>query len=156
MLTHRPQGVMDFLVDPNQAAFVPGRMLTDNVILSHELIKGYGRKGISPRSMFKIDMQKANDSLKCIFLRKCWLVRRYLNSLSFGLWNVFGQSLTQFWLMEAPVFHFMQGERWGKGILFLLTCLCWLWIILQDYWNHWKIGVSSSSIRDVKNNKYSN
>lgn len=65
MLTQRLKSVMDFLVDPSQAAFVPGRMLNDNVILSHELVKGYGRKGISPRCMFRIDMQKAYDSLEC-------------------------------------------------------------------------------------------
>ncbi|KAH0714811.1 hypothetical protein KY284_007716 [Solanum tuberosum] len=67
MLTNRLHSVMNYLVDPGQAAFVPGRMLTDNVLLSNELVKGYGRKGISPRCMFKIDMQKAYDSLEWHF-----------------------------------------------------------------------------------------
>lgn len=39
MLTHRLQGVMNYLVGPSQAEFVPGRMLNDNAILSHELVK---------------------------------------------------------------------------------------------------------------------
>ncbi|KAH0722784.1 hypothetical protein KY290_005436 [Solanum tuberosum] len=70
MLTNRLHNVMNYLVDPGQAAFVPGRMLTNNVLLSHELVKGYGRKGISPRCMFKIDMQKAYDSLEWHFLEE--------------------------------------------------------------------------------------
>ncbi|KAH0664984.1 hypothetical protein KY285_026190 [Solanum tuberosum] len=99
MLTHR---LMDFLVDPSQAAFVPGRMLTDNVILSHELIKGYGRKGISPRCMFRM----AYDSLE---------------------WNFLKEVLVGMQLPER------QGEGKGKGIIYPLTYLIWLWIILQDY-----------------------
>ncbi|KAH0746203.1 hypothetical protein KY285_007860 [Solanum tuberosum] len=70
MLTNRLHSVMNYLVDLGQATFVPGRMLTDNVLLSHELVKEYGRKGISPRCMFKIDMQKAYDSLEWHFLKE--------------------------------------------------------------------------------------
>ncbi|XP_016484541.2 uncharacterized protein LOC107805075 [Nicotiana tabacum] len=43
---------MDHLVDKSQSGFIPGRVITDNIILSHELVKGYGRKGISPRWKF--------------------------------------------------------------------------------------------------------
>lgn len=52
---------MDGIVDNSQSAFVPGRLITDNIILSHELVKGYGRRGLSPRCMLKLDMQKAYD-----------------------------------------------------------------------------------------------
>ncbi|XP_075099695.1 uncharacterized protein LOC142176344 [Nicotiana tabacum] len=61
---------MNDLVDDFQSAFVPGRMITDNIILSHELVKGYGRKGISPRCTMKLDMQKAYDSLEWVFLEQ--------------------------------------------------------------------------------------
>ncbi|KAH0685676.1 hypothetical protein KY284_016229 [Solanum tuberosum] len=37
MLTNRLHNVMNYLVDPGQAAFGPGRMMTDTVLLSHEL-----------------------------------------------------------------------------------------------------------------------
>ncbi|XP_019223812.1 PREDICTED: uncharacterized protein LOC109205556 [Nicotiana attenuata] len=66
----RLRQVMNILVDESQAAFVPGRGLIDNVLLSHELIKSYGRRGISPRCMIKIDMQKAYDSIEWEFLEQ--------------------------------------------------------------------------------------
>lgn len=67
VLTKRLQMVIDSLIDSGQATFVPGRLITDNILLSHELVKGYGRKGISPRCMMKIDMLKAYDSVEWAF-----------------------------------------------------------------------------------------
>lgn len=61
---------MTILVDNSQAVFVPGRVITDNILLSHELVKGYGRKGIFPRCMLKVDMQKACDSIEWDFLEQ--------------------------------------------------------------------------------------
>lgn len=64
MLTSRLQEVLEYLIDPSQVAFLPERMFGDNVILSHKLVKGYSRSGISPRCIMKIDMQKAYDSVE--------------------------------------------------------------------------------------------
>lgn len=51
-------------MDCSQTSFVPGRLISDNIIMSHELVKWYNRKSISPRCMLKIDMQKAYDSVE--------------------------------------------------------------------------------------------
>lgn len=51
------QKVMSFIISEAHAGFIPGRKIADNVILSHELIKAYNRKHISPRCMIKVDMQ---------------------------------------------------------------------------------------------------
>lgn len=70
MLTSRLQAMLEHLIDPSKVTFVPGRMIGGNFILSHELIKGYGRKDISPRCIMKIDTQKAYDSIEWHFLEE--------------------------------------------------------------------------------------
>ncbi|XP_059301911.1 uncharacterized protein LOC132053828 [Lycium ferocissimum] len=70
VLPKRMQQVMDDLVDKNQASFIPGRVITDNIILSHELVRGYASKGISARVMLKIDMRKAYDSVEWAYLEQ--------------------------------------------------------------------------------------
>nr|XP_009623283.1 uncharacterized protein LOC104114523 [Nicotiana tomentosiformis] len=70
VLTTRLHDVMAELIDNCQATVVPGRLITDNIIMSHELVKGYGRKNISPRCMLKIDMQKAYDSVEWVYIEQ--------------------------------------------------------------------------------------
>ncbi|XP_015162810.1 uncharacterized protein [Solanum tuberosum] len=45
-------------------------MIAHNLIMSHELIKGYGRTGISTKFMLKIYMQKAYDSVEWPYLQQ--------------------------------------------------------------------------------------
>ncbi|XP_060200869.1 uncharacterized protein LOC132629158 [Lycium barbarum] len=68
---------MGDIIDGSQAAFVPRRVITDNILLSHELVKGYTRKGVSARCMIKIDMQKAYDSLEWGFLEQVLVVLNF-------------------------------------------------------------------------------
>ncbi|XP_039029206.1 uncharacterized protein LOC120163306 [Hibiscus syriacus] len=50
------------IISLNQTAFIKGRSIVDNTLLAQELVKGYGRKSISPRCSMKIDLHKAFDS----------------------------------------------------------------------------------------------
>nr|XP_016475753.1 PREDICTED: uncharacterized protein LOC107797384 [Nicotiana tabacum] len=61
--------VVDYLVGPTQSAFIEGRNILDNVIVAHELVKGYSQKGVSPRCMVKVDIRKAYDSVNWNFLK---------------------------------------------------------------------------------------
>ncbi|GJS56875.1 RNA-directed DNA polymerase, eukaryota, reverse transcriptase zinc-binding domain protein [Tanacetum coccineum] len=62
IITNRIKGVLDKLVDLNQSAFISGRNITDNIMLTQELLKGYNRKVGGQRCAFKIDLQKAYDT----------------------------------------------------------------------------------------------
>ncbi|CAN1126675.1 LINE-1 retrotransposable element ORF2 protein [Linum perenne] len=53
------------IISPSQSAFIKGRLITDNILLAHELVNSYHRKQVSPRCVIKIDLTKAFDSV-------CW------------------------------------------------------------------------------------
>ncbi|VFQ59176.1 unnamed protein product [Cuscuta campestris] len=63
ILSSRLKKVLPDIINPNQGAFIEGRELVHNILLCHEIAKGYKRKGASPRCLMKIDLRKAYDSI---------------------------------------------------------------------------------------------
>ncbi|XP_039036833.1 uncharacterized protein LOC120173841 [Hibiscus syriacus] len=67
ILVKRLTNLLPNIVSRNQTTFVKGRNI-DNTLLAQELVRGYGRKTISPRCSLKIDIHKAFDSLHWDFI----------------------------------------------------------------------------------------
>ncbi|XP_056695658.1 uncharacterized protein [Spinacia oleracea] len=68
--TTRMQGVIGDMISNAQSGFIPGRNISDNILLASELVKCYSRKYISPRCMIKVDLKKAYDSIEWPFLKQ--------------------------------------------------------------------------------------
>lgn len=68
LLASKLKVVLPDLISLNQSAFIPGRLLVENVLLATELINGYSWKNVSSRAMLKVDLRKAFDSVKWDFL----------------------------------------------------------------------------------------
>ncbi|GJS81490.1 hypothetical protein Tco_0748031 [Tanacetum coccineum] len=68
ILTNRIIEGIKEVVSENQSAFVPGRRILDNILLSQELMHNYHLKRGSPRCAFKVDIQKAYDTVDWRFL----------------------------------------------------------------------------------------
>ena len=51
ILSTRLGKVINRIVDDSQSAFLPGKVIQENILLAQELVKGYNQKGISPRCM---------------------------------------------------------------------------------------------------------
>lgn len=68
LLASRLQSLLPSMISHEQSAFLSGRLLSENVLLASEIVQGYNRKYISPRSMLKVDLRKAFDSVRWDFL----------------------------------------------------------------------------------------
>lgn len=66
-------GLLDSIICDAHAGFIPGRQFSNNILLAHELIKDYTRNNISPRSMVKVDLQKAYESVERLYLEQVML-----------------------------------------------------------------------------------
>ncbi|GJY48856.1 RNA-directed DNA polymerase, eukaryota, reverse transcriptase zinc-binding domain protein [Tanacetum coccineum] len=66
--TTRLKGVLGNLVHESQSAFIAGRQISDNILLAHELFKWYNRKQNARKVAFKIDLQKAYDTISWDFI----------------------------------------------------------------------------------------
>ncbi|XP_058776403.1 uncharacterized protein LOC131650721 [Vicia villosa] len=64
ILTKRLSKCINKIVHDSQSAFIPGKVIQDNIILAHELLRGYSRKHISPRCAIQMDIQKAYDTVE--------------------------------------------------------------------------------------------
>nr|GEY07421.1 hypothetical protein [Tanacetum cinerariifolium] len=62
------KGALKKLVQINQSAFIPDRLIQDNILVSQEILRSYGRKNGSKRCAMKIAVQKAYDTISWSFL----------------------------------------------------------------------------------------
>ncbi|GJS26095.1 hypothetical protein Tco_0486715 [Tanacetum coccineum] len=68
-----PKESLKGLISPNQSAFVPGRRISDNILLTQELMHNYHLDRGPSRCAFKVDIQKAYDTVDWGFLKEVLL-----------------------------------------------------------------------------------
>ncbi|GJU28485.1 aspartic peptidase [Tanacetum coccineum] len=70
ILTNRIIEGIKEVVSDNQSAFVPGRCISDNILITQELMHNYHCDRGPPRYAFKVDIQKAYDTVDWCFLER--------------------------------------------------------------------------------------
>lgn len=119
---------MSHLISPNQVSFVPGRHISDNIMIAQEMLhkckKSTGKKGFI---IWKVDLSKAYDKLRWSFIEKVLyeiqlptdlvkIIMSCVTSTSF-------QVVVNGDLSES--FYAQKGIRQGDPSL--LTCLFYAW-----------------------------
>ncbi|GKC76205.1 putative reverse transcriptase domain, reverse transcriptase zinc-binding domain protein, partial [Tanacetum coccineum] len=69
IIANRIKGSLAFLISPNQSAFVLGRRISDNILLTQKLMHNYHLDRSPPRCAFKVDIQNAYDTVDWGFLK---------------------------------------------------------------------------------------
>ncbi|KAL2237570.1 UNVERIFIED_CONTAM: hypothetical protein Sindi_0948700 [Sesamum indicum] len=68
LIIQRLSVILDKLISPCQAAFVPGRSIGDNIMMAQELFTGYNQARLPPRCALKVDIRKAYDTVEWDFM----------------------------------------------------------------------------------------
>ncbi len=72
VLTNRLKGILSAIVSESQSAFVPGRLITDNILVAFETLHHmhHQRKGKQGSMALKLDMSKTYDRVEWKFLER--------------------------------------------------------------------------------------
>lgn len=85
-----------------QAAFIPGPNIHNHILLTYELLKGYGRKGGTHSVMMQIDLQNAYDvvnwrAMECI-LKEIGIPRQFIELIMASMTHSFIQIQCEWFL----------------------------------------------------------
>ena len=68
LLAGRLKTILPSVISNAQSAFLPGRLLAENVLLATDLVKGYNSQVPEHRAMLKVDIRKAFDTVRWDFI----------------------------------------------------------------------------------------
>ncbi|XP_074336642.1 uncharacterized protein LOC141673805 [Apium graveolens] len=84
IIAKRIKGCLGILVDDTKNAFIPGRRISDNILLTQELLKNYHRPIGAPRYVMKVDIKKSYDSVSWDFLIVTKQVEKMIHNFIWG------------------------------------------------------------------------
>lgn len=69
ILAERLKPLLSQIISENQSAFIPGRLITDNVLIAHELLHSLQTRNLkTPYMALKLDIAKAFDKIEWSFI----------------------------------------------------------------------------------------
>nr|KAJ0198574.1 hypothetical protein LSAT_V11C700342390 [Lactuca sativa] len=110
IIVNRIREHLGCLISDNQSAFIPGRSILDNILLSQELVKGYHIDRGFARCALKVDIQKAYDTVNWKFLLS--ILKEFGFHETMIKWIMNCVSTSSFMININGSFHgFFQGKR---------------------------------------------
>ncbi|KAL0299859.1 UNVERIFIED_CONTAM: hypothetical protein Scaly_3067500 [Sesamum calycinum] len=127
IIVKRMQLILHLLIDYSQNAFVPGRSISDNILLAQELLAGYNQAKLPPRCTIKVDLKKAYDSVEWDFLIE--VLKLFNFPPKFIGWIEQCVTTASFSIsLNGSIYGFFPGARGLRQVILChLTYSSWLW-----------------------------
>lgn len=123
LLANQLACVIDKIISPNQTAFVNGRQILDGVVIANEIVS-FAEKHYKKMLLFKVDFEKAFDSVNWRFLFDVMELWVLVHVGALGSKVVYFQHRYLFWLMVLRLVNFGWREGFVKETLFPLSYSC--------------------------------